>query len=201
MTVTLRERRCFWNRPSSSDENWSTRRDVVSLRHLNERSLLVSNVPKIAESREYDSIPFVPIKLIRFLILFAIGDTPKMNSFSNSVSPPIIEYDSLNRVLRHIAVVRLRVEIDVSLRRPVGFHSVGCLCRQTSNAVINNSGVKRRSIEYCEIYFFTKAYKIIYREGNTIEKAKKSLTTLAKNNSEINLYIDFINKSNRGLIR
>ena len=66
---------------------------------------------------------------------------------------------------------------------------------------INIEGLKRRDFSIQSITNIKKAYKIIYREGNTIEKAKKSLTTLAKNNSEINLYIDFINKSNRGLIR
>ena len=46
-----------------------------------------------------------------------------------------------------------------------------------------------------------KAYKVIYREGNTIETANKILVKLAKKTKEVNLFVDFIDKSNRGLIR
>jgi len=66
---------------------------------------------------------------------------------------------------------------------------------------INVEGLKRKGFSTKCISDIKKAYKIIYREGNTLNSAKDLLTKLAKNTYEINLYIDFINKSDRGLIR
>ncbi len=66
---------------------------------------------------------------------------------------------------------------------------------------INIEGLKRREFSTKCISNIKKGYKAIYREGNTLEEAKKTLSNLAKNSNEIDLYIDFINKSNRGLIR
>jgi UDP-N-acetylglucosamine acyltransferase len=66
---------------------------------------------------------------------------------------------------------------------------------------INVEGLKRRNFSTQCISDIKKAYKIIYREGNTIDIAKVSLVKLAKETNEVSLYIDFINNSNRGLIR
>jgi UDP-N-acetylglucosamine acyltransferase len=66
---------------------------------------------------------------------------------------------------------------------------------------INIEGLKRRNFSTQSILDIKKAYKVIYREGNTIETAKKMLLDLGKKTNEVNLFIDFINKSNRGLIR
>jgi UDP-N-acetylglucosamine acyltransferase len=71
---------------------------------------------------------------------------------------------------------------------------------------INSEGLRRRDFTVKCISNIKKAYKIIYREGNTVDSAKELLLTLAKNTDEpgsnwIGLYIDFINKSDRGLIR
>ena len=66
---------------------------------------------------------------------------------------------------------------------------------------INIEGLKRRNFSAQSILDIKKAYKVIYREGNTIDTAKKMLLDLGKKTNEVNLFIDFINKSNRGLIR
>jgi UDP-N-acetylglucosamine acyltransferase len=66
---------------------------------------------------------------------------------------------------------------------------------------INIEGLKRRNFSAQSILDIKKAYKVIYREGNTIETAKNMLLDLGKKTNEVNLFIDFINKSNRGLIR
>ena len=71
---------------------------------------------------------------------------------------------------------------------------------------INSEGLKRRDFTLECISNIKKAYKIIYREGNTLDSAKKLLETLAQNSDEpssnsVGLYIDLISKSNRGLIR
>lgn len=66
---------------------------------------------------------------------------------------------------------------------------------------INIEGLKRREFSSECIADIKKAYKIIYRDGNTLEDAKKLLYKFEKNTNEINLYINFISNSNRGLIR
>ena len=71
---------------------------------------------------------------------------------------------------------------------------------------INSEGLKRRDFTIETISNIKKAYKIIYREGNTLDVAKGLLISLAKESDKqgfnwIGLYIDFISKSNRGLIR
>ena len=66
---------------------------------------------------------------------------------------------------------------------------------------INLEGLKRRNFTTQSISDIKKAYKVIYREGNTIEIANKILVKLAKKTKEVNLFVDFIDKSNRGLIR
>ena len=66
---------------------------------------------------------------------------------------------------------------------------------------INLEGLKRRNFTTQSISDIKKAYKVIYREGNTIETANKILAKLAKKTKEVNLFVDFIDKSNRGLIR
>ena len=66
---------------------------------------------------------------------------------------------------------------------------------------INLEGLRRRGFSNQCISEIKNAYKIIYREGNTIDSAKELLMKLAKTSIEINLYVDFINKSDRGLIR
>ncbi len=71
---------------------------------------------------------------------------------------------------------------------------------------INSEGLKRRDFTVENITNIKKAYKIIYREGNTIDSAKKLLLALAKNSDKtdtnlVGSYIDFISRSDRGLIR
>jgi|TARA_B110001469_G_C9642061_1_gene323128 UDP-N-acetylglucosamine acyltransferase len=66
---------------------------------------------------------------------------------------------------------------------------------------INIEGLKRRNFSTQSISDIKKAYKVLYREGNTIDVAKGILLDLTKKTNEVNLFIDFLNKSNRGLIR
>ena len=66
---------------------------------------------------------------------------------------------------------------------------------------INIEGLKRRNFSTQSISDIKKAYKVIYREGNTIDTAKKLLINIAKKTNEVNLIVDFIDKSNRGLVR
>ena len=66
---------------------------------------------------------------------------------------------------------------------------------------INIEGLKRRGFSKESISNIKKGYKIIYREGNSIQEALKKLEILSSEASDIKLFIDFIKKSKRGLIR
>ena len=66
---------------------------------------------------------------------------------------------------------------------------------------INVEGLKRRGFSKEAISGIKKGYKIIYREGNSIEDAISQLHNLSKEVAEVALYIDFISKSQRGLVR
>ena len=66
---------------------------------------------------------------------------------------------------------------------------------------INIEGLKRRGFSKEAISGIKKGYNIIYREGNSIEDAISQLHNLSKEVAEVALYIDFISKSQRGLVR
>ena len=66
---------------------------------------------------------------------------------------------------------------------------------------INSEGLKRRGFSAQAILDIKKGYKIIYMKDNTIDDAKKDLLKLKESSQEVGLYLDFIEKSKRGLIR
>ena len=66
---------------------------------------------------------------------------------------------------------------------------------------INSEGLKRRGLTSETISNIKNGYKIIYMRDNSIDEAKKELAKLELSTSEVGTYIDFIERSNRGLIR
>ena len=66
---------------------------------------------------------------------------------------------------------------------------------------INSEGLKRRGFTSKAISDIKNGYKIIYMRNNSIDEAKKELAKLEVSSSEVGEYIDFIERSNRGLIR
>jgi UDP-N-acetylglucosamine acyltransferase len=66
---------------------------------------------------------------------------------------------------------------------------------------INSEGLKRRGFSAQAILDIKKGYKIIYMKDNSIDDAKKDLIKLKESSEEVELYIDFIERSKRGLIR
>ena len=66
---------------------------------------------------------------------------------------------------------------------------------------INSEGLKRRGFSAQAISDIKKGYKIIYMEDNSIDQAKKELLKLKDTSKEVALYLDFIERSKRGLIR
>jgi UDP-N-acetylglucosamine acyltransferase len=66
---------------------------------------------------------------------------------------------------------------------------------------INVEGLKRRKFLAHEIAIIKKGYKVIYRDGNTLDEALAILEVMANDSSQINLYVDFIRNSKRGIVR
>ena len=66
---------------------------------------------------------------------------------------------------------------------------------------INTEGLKRRGFEPNVIAKIKEAYKILYRQGFSLNEAEEKIKLLSKDTKELNLYLDFIAKSTRGIIR
>jgi len=66
---------------------------------------------------------------------------------------------------------------------------------------INVEGLKRRKFLAHEIAIIKKGYKVIYRDGNTLDEALAILEVMANDSSQINLYVYFIRNSKRGIVR
>lgn len=66
---------------------------------------------------------------------------------------------------------------------------------------INSEGLRRRGFEKDTIMQIKRAYKAIYRDGNTAEQAVAILKEMATTTPEVSLLADFIENSERGIIR
>jgi len=66
---------------------------------------------------------------------------------------------------------------------------------------INVEGLKRRNFSSEDIVMIKKGYKVIYRDGNSLNEAIDILKGMANDSSLIDLFIDFVEKSNRGIVR
>ena len=66
---------------------------------------------------------------------------------------------------------------------------------------VNSEGLKRRNFNENQLSCIKKGFKAIYRKDNSLEQALIEPESLANEEEIVNLYIDFIKKSTRGLIR
>jgi UDP-N-acetylglucosamine acyltransferase len=66
---------------------------------------------------------------------------------------------------------------------------------------INVEGLRRRGFSKEDIALLSKAYKIIYRRGLTLDEALAELAPLAVDNPALQLLIDSLNTSTRGIVR
>lgn len=66
---------------------------------------------------------------------------------------------------------------------------------------INAVGLKRRGFTDETIIGLKRAYKIIYRQGLTVNEAKEQLRTLIKDIPEVQLMLDGLEESMRGIAR
>jgi UDP-N-acetylglucosamine acyltransferase len=66
---------------------------------------------------------------------------------------------------------------------------------------VNIEGLKRRGFSREAITAIRNAYKLLYRSGKTLEEAKPDIAELAKKHPEVNAFMEFFDRSTRGLIR
>lgn len=66
---------------------------------------------------------------------------------------------------------------------------------------INVEGLKRRGFTADELTQIKRAYKALYRNGLTLEEAKAELVTMQAKCDKIKLLSEFLNVSDRGIIR
>ncbi|OQA34920.1 MAG: Acyl-(acyl-carrier-protein)--UDP-N-acetylglucosamine O-acyltransferase [Betaproteobacteria bacterium ADurb.Bin341] len=66
---------------------------------------------------------------------------------------------------------------------------------------INVEGLKRRGFTSESIAALKRAYRAIYKSGLMLEEAKAKLVEEAKNAPDVQLFVDFLESSKRGIIR
>ena len=66
---------------------------------------------------------------------------------------------------------------------------------------LNSEGIKRKGFSKEAMKALRDAYKIIYRSKLTIEEAKQQLKPLADAHPEVKSMLDFLNESQRGILR
>lgn len=66
---------------------------------------------------------------------------------------------------------------------------------------INSEGLKRRGFSADSIMQIKRAYKTLYRNGLTLEEAKQQLAEQQKAVPELDILVDFLNHSTRGIVR
>jgi UDP-N-acetylglucosamine acyltransferase len=66
---------------------------------------------------------------------------------------------------------------------------------------INSEGLKRRGFSSDALAGIKRAYKTLYRSGLTLEEAKVQLSEQITEHPEVQIMADFINRSQRGIVR
>ncbi len=66
---------------------------------------------------------------------------------------------------------------------------------------LNTVGMRRRGFSAETMLCLRRAYKIIYRKGFTVKEAMAALTEMLVKCPEIQLFIDFLSASERGIVR
>ena len=66
---------------------------------------------------------------------------------------------------------------------------------------INSQGLKRRGFTPSAIMAIKRAYKVIYRNGNTTDQALVLLNQMAETEPDVKILADFVASSKRGIVR
>jgi UDP-N-acetylglucosamine acyltransferase len=66
---------------------------------------------------------------------------------------------------------------------------------------INSEGLKRRGFTPEAIAQIKRAYKVLYRQGLTLDEARAAIAEMASQTPELKVFSDFIAESGRGIVR
>lgn len=66
---------------------------------------------------------------------------------------------------------------------------------------INIEGLKRRGFNKESLHAIRNVYKLLYRSDRTLEEVKPEIEELAKQNTDLQAFVDFFARSTRGVIR
>jgi UDP-N-acetylglucosamine acyltransferase len=66
---------------------------------------------------------------------------------------------------------------------------------------LNSEGLKRRGFSPESISALKRAYRTLYRSGLGLDEAKRELEAQAAQSGEVRLFLDFIGRSQRGILR
>ena len=73
--------------------------------------------------------------------------------------------------------------------------------RPTKPHGINSVGLDRRGFSQETILQIKRAYKVLYKTGLTLSEATIRLTEMAQIEPELHVMVDFLEKSNRSILR
>jgi UDP-N-acetylglucosamine acyltransferase len=65
----------------------------------------------------------------------------------------------------------------------------------------NSEGLKRRGFSSAAVMAIKRAYKTLYKSGLSLEQAKDAILEQAAEHPELNVLADFLNHSQRGIVR
>jgi UDP-N-acetylglucosamine acyltransferase len=66
---------------------------------------------------------------------------------------------------------------------------------------LNSEGLKRRGFNKTLILTIKRAYKIVYRQGLSVDEALSKIMDMPEKSAELDVFFDSIKESNRGIIR
>ncbi|RKS85754.1 acyl-[acyl-carrier-protein]--UDP-N-acetylglucosamine O-acyltransferase [Orbus hercynius] len=78
------------------------------------------------------------------------------------------------------------------------------LIAQGNHAVphgVNLEGLKRRGFSKEALHAIRNSYKALYRNGLSLDEAKEQISSIAAEHLEAQLFLDFLSRSTRGIIR
>jgi len=66
---------------------------------------------------------------------------------------------------------------------------------------LNKVGLKRRGFSEEQVRNLTRVYKLLYRQGLSLDEAKLQIAELARTHEEVKRFADFLDQSKRSIIR
>jgi UDP-N-acetylglucosamine acyltransferase len=66
---------------------------------------------------------------------------------------------------------------------------------------LNKVGLKRRGFSEGQLRNLTRVYKLLYRQGLSLDEAKRQIAEMAESHEEVKRFADFLEQSKRSIIR